>query len=83
MIGLINYYQRRHKHFHSQDITEYLRFCMSQAPNTYNINSLMGIEGTARNMYYEFFDRLILDENFKIIKRVRRPPNNILNALIS
>ena len=83
MIGLINYYQRRHKHINSQDITEYLNFCMSQAPNTCDINSLMGIEGSARNKYYEFFDKIISDANFKIIKRVHRPPNNIMNALIS
>ncbi len=83
MIGLISYYQRRHKSIYSQDIAEYLRFCMAQAPGTYDINSLMGIEGTARSKYYEFFDRLITDENFRIIRRVRRPPNNIMNALIS
>lgn len=83
MIGLISYYQRRYDRLHSQDITEYLKFCMSQAPNTRDINSLMGIEGTARNKYYEFFDRIISDEAFKMVRRVRRPPNNIMNALVS
>ena len=83
MIRLVNYYQRRYEKIHAQDITEYLKFCMAQAPNTLDINSLMGIEGTARSKYYEFFDRLISDEDFKIIKRVRRPPNNKMNALIS
>ena len=34
-------------------------------------------------MYYQFFDRLIQDEAFFIVKRVRRPPSNPMNALIS
>ena len=83
MIRLINYYQGRSKNIYADDIKDYLKFCRTQASNAVNVNSLMGIEGTARNKYYEFFDRLISDEKFKIVKRVRRPPNNIMNALIS
>ena len=83
MIRLINYYQQRNQNIQTQDITEYLKFCLAQAPLTQDINSLMGIEGTTRNVYYQFFDRLISDGDFKIVKRVRRPPNNIMNALIS
>ena len=83
MIRLISYYQRRYENIHAKDIIEYLRYCLEQAPNTSDVNSLMGIEGTARNAYYQFFDLLISDELFKIGKRVRRPPNNPMNALIS
>lgn len=83
MIRLVNYYQRRYSEIEANDIIDYLRYCLVQAPNTQDINSLMGIEGTARNNYYKFFDRLITEQPFKIIKRVRRPPNNIMNALIS
>ena len=83
MIRLISYYQRRYENINAKDIIEYLRYCLEQAPNTSDVNSLMGIEGTARNAYYQFFDLLISDELFKIGKRVRRPPNNPMNALIS
>lgn len=83
MIKLVSYYQRRYENIQASDILEYLRFCLEQAPLTSDVQSLMGIEGTARNTYYQFFDRLISDSDFKIVKRVRRPPDNIMNALIS
>lgn len=47
-----------------------------------DIPSLMGLEGRARDLYYRAFnDILQLEEPFE--KRVRRPPNNPINALIS
>ena len=83
MINLIRYYKRRYENLDVDDIIEYLRYCLERAPDTSDVNSLMGIEGTARNNYYQFFDRLIQDSSFKIGARVRRPPNNPMNALIS
>lgn len=47
-----------------------------------NIESLMGIEGNIRNEYFKLMDG-VLPESFKIGKRVRRPPNNMSNSLIS
>lgn len=83
MINLIKYYQRRNDNIDAGEIIDYLKFCLTQAPDTTDIQSLMGIEGTARNTYYKFFDMLVTDSDFKITKRVRRPPNNIMNAMIS
>lgn len=83
MIRLISYYRRRYENLETDDIIEYLRYCLERAPDTTDVNSLMGIEGSARNNYYQFFDRLIQNETFKIGKRVRRPPDNPMNALIS
>ena len=46
------------------------------------IQELMGYEGRMREIYYKSFtDILNLDIDFK--KRVRRPPDNMMNALIS
>ena len=83
MIKLISNYQKRYENINANEIVEYLRYCLEKAPDTSDINSLMGIEGTARNAYYQFFDLLIQNEFFKIRKRVRRPPDNPMNALIS
>jgi len=47
-----------------------------------DITSLMGIEGTARNIYYSAFNG-ILKYGFKMEKRERRPPNDPVNVLIS
>jgi CRISPR-associated protein Cas1 len=47
-----------------------------------NIQELMGYEGRMREIYYRSFaDILNLDIDFK--KRVRRPPDNMMTALIS
>ncbi len=46
------------------------------------IDELMGIEGRAREHYYLAFNQ-ILDLDFEFTKRVKRPPDNMVNALIS
>ena len=47
-----------------------------------DINELMGCEGRARSCYYQGFSK-ILREREEFTKRVKRPPNNPINALIS
>jgi CRISPR-associated protein Cas1 len=47
-----------------------------------SIDELMGCEGRARAAYYQGFAR-ILRHDVEFMKRVRRPPDNIVNALIS
>ncbi|WP_456373274.1 type I-B CRISPR-associated endonuclease Cas1b [Methanocaldococcus sp.] len=46
------------------------------------ITEVMNIEGRVRSEYYKLWDET-LPEEFKIIKRTRRPPQNEMNALIS
>jgi CRISPR-associated protein Cas1 len=43
---------------------------------------LMGIEGRVRHLYYEAFNEIVGDD-FPFEKRVKRPPDNPVNALIS
>ena len=83
MRRLISYYQRRHDSLNASDILEALEYFARQVESVPNVPALLGLEGSARNLYYNFFDRLIQDDSFRIIKRVRRPPNNPMNALIS
>nr|WP_198029621.1 type I-B CRISPR-associated endonuclease Cas1b [Marinitoga sp. 1137] len=45
-----------------------------------SINSLMGIEGNIREHYYSSWKKII---NYEFTKRVKRPPDNIVNTLIS
>jgi len=47
-----------------------------------DIKDLMGIEGRCRDTYYRAFNQ-ILDLEAPFVKRVRRPPDNMINALIS
>jgi CRISPR-associated protein Cas1 len=46
------------------------------------IDELMGVEGRVRNHYYQAFNQ-ILKLDFEFSKRVKRPPDNMVNALIS
>ncbi len=47
-----------------------------------DINELMACEGRARSCYYQGFSK-ILRERAEFTKRVKRPPNNPVNALMS
>jgi CRISPR-associated protein Cas1 len=46
------------------------------------VTELMNVEGNMRSVYYSAFDE-ILPEKFRFEKRTRRPPKNMVNALIS
>ena len=49
---------------------------------TKRISELMSVEGRIRNQYYNSFNQ-ILPEGFKLEKRVKMPPDNMVNCLIS
>ena len=46
-----------------------------------NINEIMSIEANIRKEYYSNFDKIL--NNFEFESRIRNPPNNEINALIS
>jgi CRISPR-associated protein Cas1 len=82
MKKVIVYYQRRAE-LDVDDILLDLQRFADTAPQSPSVAALMGVEGNARDRYYQFFDRLIQDEAFKMNGRSRRPPSNRMNALIS
>ncbi|CDI49493.1 type I-B CRISPR-associated endonuclease Cas1b [Clostridium tetani] len=47
-----------------------------------NINELMGYEGNIRKIYYEAWN-IIIDQKIDFTKRVKNPPDNMINTLIS
>jgi CRISPR-associated protein Cas1 len=47
-----------------------------------DIQALMGIEGNAREVYYNCFP-LIINQEINFEKRVKHPPDNSMNAIIS
>ncbi len=48
-----------------------------------DINTLMAIEGNIRTVYYNGWNEIIKNGSFAMGKRERRPPKNMINALIS
>lgn len=62
--------------------TEGVQVEMLRLDGVESIDELMGCEGRARGSYYKGFSK-ILRERAEFTKRVRRPPDNPVNALIS
>ena len=48
----------------------------------YNINEIMGIEGNIHKVYYSSWKKII-NQEIDFEKRVKRPPDNMINSLIS
>lgn len=55
---------------------------LEQVPLAGDVQELMGLEGNIRQTYYETFP-VILGEKYDFNKRVKQPPDNAVNALIS
>lgn len=51
--------------------------------NCNTISQLFGIEANAKKYYYKCFNKILKDENFKFVKRVKQNPDNFINCLIS
>lgn len=76
----LNYYKTRGRNV--AEFIDVIEGCMVQLDACRTIPELMREEGKAREEYYKAFNEILdLEEPFE--KRVRRPPDNMLNALIS
>ncbi len=51
--------------------------------STSNIDSLRGLEGAGSAAYFGCFNRLLRNPNFEFQSRVRRPPTDPVNSLLS
>lgn len=65
-----------------QEQTEAVQAEALRLDSVRDVPELMGCEGRARAAYYQAFARILRDER-EFTKRVRRPPDNVVNALIS
>jgi CRISPR-associated protein Cas1 len=79
MLKNLKYYNNREKDTSLQIVSiEALQYSIGDAPD---VESLMGIEGNIRIHYYAAFSTII--NNYEMGLRVRQPPSNELNAMIS
>lgn len=62
--------------------TSEIDYLISKIDEMDNINSLMGIEGNIRKIYYDQWTKII-KQDVEFEKRVKRPPDNMVNTLIS
>ncbi|MEG2246848.1 MAG: type I-B CRISPR-associated endonuclease Cas1b [Peptostreptococcaceae bacterium] len=76
----LRYYNGRGKDVQVyMDKIEHLR---NQIPKSKSIQELMGYEGNIRKVYYESWN-LLIDQDINFEKRVKNPPDNMINTLIS
>lgn len=76
----LKYYQSRGK-----DLKIYMDQIMelrAELKTTKSIEELMGVEGNIRKIYYDSWN-VIINQEINFEKRVKRPPDNMINSLIS
>ncbi len=74
------YYNNRGK-----DLSGYMKeieFLRKQIGLTKNVEELMGVEGNIRKLYYDTWN-IIINQDIGFEKRVKNPPDNAINSLIS
>lgn len=81
MKRVLAYYQNRGKKL--EEFMEGISTLKEGMNNAKTVEELMAIEGNSRNLYYSAFDEIIENKEFSFDKRTKRPPQNMLNALIS
>lgn len=80
ILSNLKYYLRRGKEL-TNEIKE-IEDLRKNIPTAFKIAELMGIEGNIRKRYYHSFNK-ILREGFTFKERVKRPPDNKINCLLS
>ena len=76
----LKYYNTRGKNV--ENTIEQIEQLLPELENATNIPCIMGIEGNIRKNYYKEWNTIINQEiNFE--KRVKRPPDNMINSLVS
>jgi CRISPR-associated protein Cas1 len=60
-----------------------LQLLLENIRHASSVPQLMGLEGEAASVYFGVFDELIRGQGFKFSGRVRRPPADPVNALLS
>lgn len=76
----LRYYDNR-----DRDLGEYMTFIRvtrNSLPYAKSIEEVMGYEGLVRQKYYSAFNSII-NQDIDFQKRVRRPPDNMINTMIS
>ncbi len=81
IIKVLEYYIARGKPL--QEIAERIANLEPSISIANSIENLMAIEGNIRDHYYNSFNIIIENENFTFEGRTRKPPKNMINALIS
>lgn len=76
----IRYYNSRGIHLNSEMKT--IKSLINNIQYMDTVEALMGLEGNIRRNYYKVWNKII-NQEIDFVKRVRRPPDNMVNSMIS
>jgi CRISPR-associated protein Cas1 len=76
----LKYYQFRGAALES--ITQRMEALGNTIDSVNSVGALMGIEGNIKNVYYEGW-KTVMKQELEFEKRVKNPPDNVVNSLIS
>lgn len=76
----LRYYNGRGKDL--QEYMDNILFLKNEIPKAKNIKELMGYEGNIHKVYYSAWS-IIMNQKINFEKRVKHPPDNMINTLIS
>lgn len=76
----LRYYNERGKDV-SKQMNE-IKFLQDKLPFCKDVTELMGVEGNIHKIYYSAWNTIV-DQEIDFEKRVKRPPDNMINTLIS
>lgn len=76
----LRYYNGRGKDL--EDIIGQIKGLQKELPKAQKVDEVMGIEGNIRKVYYSAW-KDIINQEIDFEKRVKRPPDNMINTLIS
>jgi len=80
IIKNLQYYERTKGEL--QEEIEKIKIFLEELEKQNEIQQIMAIEGNVRDIYYQTFNK-IFPEKFHFDKRTKRPPENMINCLIS
>lgn len=76
----LRYYNGRGKDLKNE--MEIIKSYQLELDKAQDVNEIMGIEGNIRKIYYSTWSKII-NQEIDFEKRVKRPPDNMINTLIS
>ena len=76
----LRYYNGRGKDLKNE--MEIIKSYQLELDKAQDVNEIMGIEGNIRKVYYSTWSKII-NQEIDFEKRVKRPPDNMINTLIS
>lgn len=76
----LRYYNGRGKDL--ENVMGQIKGLQKELSKAENVNEIMGVEGNIRKVYYSAWKEII-NQEIDFEKRVKRPPDNMINTLIS